>query len=346
MQSMTDFPGDRGIFTTRFRSVGRSISKHENIVLALVMLALVAGFGAATRGSTLLRENVINVLLQSSVRGIASIGQAFVILTAGIDVSVAGVGLLCSIVGAGLMTANAGQAIVSQPIAIYGAIPIMLLLASALGAFNGMSVSRLGMPPLIVTLAVWQITLGLGFWISGGNAISGLPDNLGLLGGTIGISGIIPVPVVVFIVVSAVAYCVLQYTRFGRSIYAVGGNPSSAWLSGINVKNVLLSAYIISGFLTGLASVIFTARVMAASMQTLLRLEMETIAAVTIGGISLAGGRGNIIGVVLGVLVVGILNNGMFVMGRGLAERTILTGVVMLCAVGIDYIRRAERSIG
>jgi len=337
--------GGRIIFTTRIRSVGRYLSRHENTILAFVIVALVAGFGVASKGSTLLRENVINILLQSSVRGIASIGQAFVILTAGIDVSVAGVGLLCSIVGAGLMTANAEQAIIGQPITIYGAIPIVLLLAAALGAVNGMSVSRLGMPPLIVTLAVWQITYGLGFWISEGNAIDGLPDNLGILGGTIGTSGVIPVPVVLFIVVSAGAYCILQYTQFGRHIYAVGGNPSSAWLSGINVRNVLLSAYVISGFLTGLASVVFTARVMAASMQTLLRLEMDTIAAVTIGGVSLAGGRGNIIGVVLGVLVVGILNNGMFVLGRGLAERTILTGVVMLCAVGIDYMRRGERSI-
>ena len=141
----------------------KRISRHENIVLGYALVALIGGFGIASKGLILSYENTINVLLQSSVRGIVAVGQAFVILTGGIDLSVAGIGLLCSTIGAALMTGMPEYSIVSHPYSIYLAIPIMILIGTALGGANGLAVSRLGLPPLIVTLAIWRITEGAAF---------------------------------------------------------------------------------------------------------------------------------------------------------------------------------------
>jgi len=129
---------------------------------------------------------------------------------------------------------------------------------------------------------------------------------------------------------------------FGRAVYAVGGNPASSWLSGINVRAIKLVVFMISGFMAGIAGVIFTSRVMSASMQSLEGLELDSIAAVCVGGVSLMGGKGNIIGVVLGVLIIGIINNGMSVMGAGPALQGIVKGVIIFIAVATDYLRRRE----
>ncbi|MBA7670046.1 Ribose import permease protein RbsC [subsurface metagenome] len=137
-----------------------------------------------------------------------------------------------------------------------------------------------------------------------------------------------------------VAYYVLQYTRFGRSVYATGGNPVSAWLSGINVKRIIIGAFTISGFFAGLSGFLILARTRSANMSTLVGLELDSIAAASIGGISLAGGRGNIIGVVIGALMMGVIKNAMSVMGVDPSTEGIVTGAIIIAAVAIDYIRR------
>jgi ribose/xylose/arabinose/galactoside ABC-type transport system permease subunit len=193
------------------------------------------------------------------------------------------------------------------------------------------------MPALIVTLAMWEITKGVAFQVSGGYSITQMPEALVWFGsGTI--AGV-PVPVIAFIAVAVIAYFILSHTPFGRSVYAVGGNPVSAWLSGINVKRIIFSVYVIAGFLAGMAGVIMTARVMSASMRTLQGLELNTIAAVCIGGVSLMGGIGSIIGVVIGILIIGVINNGMSVLGAGPAVQGIVKGVIIFTAVAIDYVR-------
>jgi ribose/xylose/arabinose/galactoside ABC-type transport system permease subunit len=214
----------------------------------------------------------------------------------------------------------------------------MLLAGTGWGVVNGLSVSRIGMPALIVTLAMWQIASGLGFQISGGVSIGELPDNLAFLGS--GIVAGIPMPVIFFIAVAAVSYFVLNHTTFGRSVYATGGNVISAWLSGIKVKKILLSVYVISGFLAGLASVIMTSRVMSTSLRTLEGLELDSIASAAVGGVSLAGGKGSLVGVVLGALIIGVVNNGMCVLEANPAVRGIIKGVIIFAAVAIDYMRR------
>ena len=256
----------------RTRSIAKRILRHESAVLVLILMALMAGLGGMTRGATLTRSNISNIWLQSSSRGIASIGQTFVILTSGIDISVGGLALLVTIVGASLMTGRT-----EVPL---GAIGIMLLVGLGVGVFNGTMVSRIGMPALIVTLGMWQVTKGLGYVICRGITFRYLPEGINFIGGG-NVLGV-PTPVIIFISAAVVAYFVLHHTTFGRSVYAVGGNPTSAWLSGIKVNNILFSVYAISGFLAGLAGLIIMSRIMSGGMGSAVTLELDSIAAVCI----------------------------------------------------------------
>ena len=320
------------------REVAKRFFRHENAVLVVVLVALIAVFAIVTKAGTLGRANITNVLLQSSIRGVASVGQAFVILTAGIDLSVGGVGLFTSMLGASMMTAVLEKNIVGHVLSPYMAMPVMILVGAAWGIANGTLVSRIGMPALIVTLGMWEICKGTAFVLGGGRYIIDLPDSLNSLGS--GSIGGVPVLVIIFIVVAVIGYFILNHTIFGRSVYAVGSSPVSTWLSGIDVKRILLIVYMISGILAGLAGIMITARTMSSMMRTLSGLELDTIAAATVGGISLAGGKGSIIGVVLGVLIIGVLNNGMSILGATITAQGVVKGGIIIAAVAIDYLRR------
>lgn len=318
--------------------MGHAFLSHENGILLIVLLALIGAMSFVTKGLVTRPTNVINILLQSSIRGIAAVGQTFVVLSANIDISIGGVGLFCSMLGALLMTSHTGQQILGVPVSMYLAIPIMIAAGIGWGVVNGSLVSRLGVPSLIVTLGMWEVTRGAAFRLGEGESISRLPQGLSWIGQG-NVAGV-PVPFIIFVGVACVAYFVLRYTTFGRSVYAVGGNPVSSRLSGINAKNIYLAVFLISGFCAGLAGVIITSRVMSAAMRTLQGLELDCIAAVFIGGISLSGGKGSLIGAVLGVLIIGIINNGMSVLGADPALQGIVKGTIIVTAVAVDYLRR------
>ena len=320
------------------RDIARRFFRQENAVLLIVLIALIAGMSAFTHGLTTTRTNLMNVVLQSSMRGIAGIGQAFVILTAGIDVSIGGVGLFCSILGASMTTEAEWLNLIGYPMSPFLAIPIMLLVGIAWGAINGSLVSRVSIPALVVTLGMWQIATGAAYIVSRGRNMSFQPESWAFFGK--GVIAGLQVPVIIFIVVAVVAYFVLTHTTFGKAVYATGGNPVMAWLSGIKVKNILFSVFVISGFLVALAAVIFTGRVMSASMSSMLGLEIDSIAAATVGGVSLMGGKGSIIGVVLGALILGVVNNTMGIIGASPATMGIVKGAIIFTAVAVDYIRR------
>ena len=325
-------------FSATAKDIAQRFFRHENAVLIIVLIALIAAMSVVTKGLTSTRTNLMNILLQSSTRGIAAIGQTFVILSAGIDLSVGGAGLFCSILGASLMTEDLGQNIVGYPIPLASGILIMLLAGAGWGTINGLSVSRIGMPALIVTLAMWQITTGSAFLFCRGYTFSHLPQAFYVLGG--GKIAAVPAPVIIFIAVAVIAYFVLNHTTFGRSVYAVGGNPVSAWLSGINVKNTLLSVYVISGFLAAIAGIVMSSRMMSAGMSTVVGLELDSIAASVIGGVSLMGGKGTVIGSVIGVMILGIINNAMNVLAVNAAYQKIIKGAIIVSAVAIDYTRK------
>jgi putative xylitol transport system permease protein len=323
---------------TTAKDIARRILHHESTVLALVLIALTGILSVLTDGLFTTRRNLVNIVLQSSIRGVASVGQTFVILSGGIDLSLAGVGLLVSLIGTSMLTSDLPLNIVGHPVSMYIVLPIWLVTAAGLGAVNGSLVSRIGMPSLIVTLGMWEITKGLSFVVAGGRQIAKLPESMAFFGQEY-IAGV-PVPSIIFIVVLVVAYFILNHTIYGRSLYAAGGNPLSAWLSGIDVKKIQLVAFTVSGLLAGLASIILTGRTMSGSMIGTEGLEIDTIASVCIGGVSLMGGRGNLIGVIFGVLIIGAINNGMSILGAAPDLQGVARGAIIISAVAIDYLRR------
>jgi len=320
------------------RATVRRALSHQNAILVGILVGIVAILAGLTGGLTVSGQNINNVLLQSASRGLASVGQAFVILTAGIDVSVGGVALLAANLGAALMTTYGVYNIVPVPFPPAAGLLIMLLVGFGCGVGNGFFVSRVGVPSLIVTLSVWRMTFGGAYRIGGGHTITGLPRSLTYIGQ--GYFGGVPISVIVLIGVCVVAYFVLYHTTYGRSIYAIGSNSITAWLSGVNVTKVRFSVYAVSGLLAALAAIVTVSRTLTASLLTMEGLELDSIAAVCIGGVSLAGGRGTLIGVILGVIILGVINNGMNVMLVDPATQDLVKGAIILSAVGVDFMRR------
>jgi putative xylitol transport system permease protein len=319
------------------KDVAQRLLRHESAVLAIILAGLIAVMSVVTKGLSTSTTNMVNILIQNAPQGLASVGQAFVLLSGGIDVSVGGIATMSAVLGGALMTLSPERGIVSHPFSMYRGVPMMLLAGAGWGLVNGSAVSRIGMPPLIVTLAMWQITRGVAVIVGRGTMLANFPDGL-LFFGVGSIAGV-PVPIIMFIVVAAIGYFVLNFTGFGRSIYAIGGNPVSAWLSGINLRRARLLVYVISGFLAALAAVLSMGRVMSASTETLKGLEIDSIAAVTVGGLSITGGKGSMIGVVLGVLIIAVVNNAMSILGANPATQGIVTGAIIFAAVAIDLKR-------
>jgi len=321
------------------KDIAKRVFRYENTVLSLVLIGLVGVLGVLTGGKAVSVSNLRNVLVQSSARGMASIGQAFVILTAGIDLTPTGLALLSTCVGGWLISGGSFGALAKGPEwPLPLGLLVVVLIGLGVGAVNGSLVSRVGMPALIVTLGMWQITRGAALRVTQGWDISGLPEGLAFLGQG-NIAGV-PVPVIIFFVSIAIAYFVLNHTSFGRSVYAVGGNPVSAWLSGVNVKNTQFIVYVISGFTATLAGIILTARAMTASLFVASNLELDSIASVVIGGVSLFGGRGSLIGVLIGVMIIGVINNGLNLLGVPHGMTDMVRGGVIVIAVAIDVLRR------
>jgi ribose/xylose/arabinose/galactoside ABC-type transport system permease subunit len=323
------------------RKVGQRISGSEGFILLMVLIGMAGGLAVVTKGVSVSRTNVASILLRSSTTGIAAVGQFFVVLTAGIDLSVGGVGALCMVLGGLLITgpeAGVPGSFSDVTLPLAAGIGIALLLGTGIGTINGSLVSRVRMPPLIVTLAMWIIARGAATSISHGARVNFMPQAL-IDFGQGNIAGV-PLPFVVFIIVAVLAYLVLYHTTFGKSVYAVGGNPATSWLSGVKVGKITLVVYIISGFLAALAGVLIMARSNVAAAISVGSLELDTVAAVVIGGTSLFGGRGSLIGVVLGVMILGVVSNGMNVMELGPAAQEIVRGVIIFVAVVIDQVRR------
>lgn len=335
MVEMTEIAGAN---IDRARRTARRFFRHENAVLVIVLVGLVGIMSAVTNGLSTRADNLLNVLLQSSIRGVVSIGQAFVILTAGIDLSVAGIALFSSYMVSAATTTEPAHMIFGSSLPAYAGVAVALLAGAGWGVLSGSFVSRIGMPALIVTLGVWEITKGVTWQVSKADQIGHLPDALSIIGH--GRVAGVSVAFIVFISVAVAAYIVLTHTKFGRQIYAVGGNPVSAWLSGIDVRRTRFAVYVISGFCAALGAVLFTGRVMRWSLLAFEGLELDSIGSVAVGGLSLFGGRGTMIGVIIGVFIITVINNAMSIMKADPALQGIVKGAIIFTAVAIDCIRR------
>lgn len=271
-------------------------------------------------------SNILNVLTQVSVNAILAIGMSFVILTGGIDLSVGSTLALTGAIAAAFAKGGNGGVLVPLLIA--------LVLGALIGLFNGVFVSKGKIQAFIVTLASMTIFRGATYVYTNGTPVSGLSSKFMDIGNKKVVG--IPMPVLIIFVVFIIAWYILTQTRYGRYVYALGGNEDSARLSGINTDKVKTLVYVICGITAALAGVIVTSRVGSASPNAGVGFELDAIAAVVLGGTSLSGGEGSITGTLIGAMIIGVLNNGLNLMNVSPYYQSIVKGVVILAAILID----------
>ena len=307
------------------------VARFQSIVALLVM---VLALGCLT-DNFLTADNAWNVLRQISVNLCISVGMTLVILSGGIDLSVGAVLGLAAAVAAGLLKHTLQlPSLVHLNVAVLGAVSASIAVGGALGAFNGWTITRLKLPPFVATLAMMSIARGLTFLWTGGFPITGLGAAFGFIGSG-RILGI-PMPVWEVSTVAVLIATICHRTAFGRHLYALGGSERAARLTGLRVDWIKVVVYSLCGALSGMAGLIVTARLDSAQPNAGQGYELDSIAAVVIGGASLAGGRGTVLGTVLGCLIIGVLNNGLFLLDVSPFWQQIIKGLVILGAVAMD----------
>ena len=313
----------------------------------IFLLALMVVF-AITNKNFLNPTNLFNVTRQISITGLIALGMTFVILTAGIDLSVGSLvafaGMMAAIVAKG--GANNSLSITAAVTTGYGwfaALATGLLVGALAGGIQGLAITRLKVPPFVVTLGGLTIFRGLTLAVSSGGPISGFEPDMRWFGA--GLIGPVPVPAIIFAAVALICHLVLRYTRYGRSVYAVGGNAEAARLSGLQVDRIIISVYVIVGFLCGLASFVLAARLNSAEAVAGLGYELTVISAVVIGGTSLFGGIGSIGGTVIGAALIGVLSNGLVLNNVPPYTQQVMIGVILILAVAFDrWLKSRARS--
>jgi ribose/xylose/arabinose/galactoside ABC-type transport system permease subunit len=273
-------------------------------------------------------KNITTILTQVSINGILSVGAMCVMLTGGIDLSIGSIVAFAGVVVASFAQTASGNTSVAP------ALMMGMLVGIGFGMVNGVLVSRFNIVPFIATLATMSIVRGIAFIFAKGRPITGLMPEFTNIGS--GKIGIISYPVIILLIIFLIAYIVLYRLKVGRFIYAVGGNEYAAKVSGVNVQNVKLLAYSISGALAGLTAIILTARVTSGLPQAGDGYEMDAIAACAIGGTSLSGGRGKLWAVIIGIVLLGVISNGMDMLKITSYWQSIIKGLIILLAVGID----------
>lgn len=275
-------------------------------------------------------NNLINVLMQITINALIATGMTFVILTGGIDLSVGSVAAMTGIV-ASTVANNMQGGISLNTLIIFGS---AVIIGGACGAFNAFMISWLKVPPFVATLAMMSIARGLAYVFTDAKPVFGMPEGYSWIG--LGYIGKVPVMVIIMIVILAVAYIVLQRTCFGRYVFAVGSNEEVAQLSGINVRKIKAWVYILCGFLAALAGAVLSSRLQAGQPAAANGYELNAIAAVALGGTSMSGGRGGIGQTIIGLCIIGIINNALSLLGVSSYWQTIAMGVIILIAVIID----------
>ncbi|EPH5775270.1 ribose ABC transporter permease [Vibrio cholerae] len=299
---------------------------EQKSLIALLFLVVVVSF---LNPNFFTVDNLLNILRQTSVNAIIAVGMTLVILTAGIDLSVGSVLALCGAFAATL---------VAMEVPVLVAVPTALLAGAALGAISGIIIAKGKVQAFIATLVTMTLLRGVTMVYTDGRPIStGFTDTADTFAwfGT-GYALGIPVPVWLMVVVFAGAWYLLNHTRFGRYVYAVGGNESATRLSGINVDRVKIGVYAICGLLAALAGIIVTSRLSSAQPTAGMGYELDAIAAVVLGGTSLMGGKGRIMGTLIGALIIGFLNNALNLLDVSSYYQMIAKAVVILLAVLVD----------
>ncbi|WP_369862788.1 ribose ABC transporter permease [Halanaerobium sp. ST460_2HS_T2] len=270
--------------------------------------------------------NLLNVVRQVSIIAVISFGMTMVILTGGIDLSVGSMLAFSGAVAAGMM--------VNSGLNVFLAILIGLAAGTALGLFNGIAVAKAKLPAFIVTLAMMTVARGFTLIYTNGRPISGFDETFRFFGA--GYLGRIPIPVVIMFILLIVIYILLKKTPFGRYIYAIGGNETATKLSGINTDKIKIAVYALNGFLAAVSGIILTSRLNSAQPMAGEGYELDAIAAVVLGGTSLSGGSGGVIGTIIGALIIAVLNNGLNLLNVSSFYQLVAKGAVILLAVFLD----------
>ncbi|MFQ5973125.1 MAG: ABC transporter permease [Alphaproteobacteria bacterium] len=324
---------------TPLERVQRTLHKYPALGPFLVLVAMVVVFSVVAPDRFLRPFNLSLIIAQVTVVGTLAIGQTIIILTAGVDLSVGAIAVFASIVMANL----------SAELGVPGflALPLGFAFGTGCGLINGLLITRLKMPPFIVTLGTLSIFFALNLYVSGSATVRGINmDSILLLAGepievfdtrfTLGSIGML--------VMYGIMIYVLGYTAWGRRVYATGDDPESARLSGIRIDRVLLSVYALAGFIYAIGGWFLIGRVGAASPQSLQLANLESITAVVIGGTSLFGGRGGVLGTLFGAIIVGTAVNGLTIAGFDPLWQRFAIGVLVIVAVALDqWIRRVGK---
>lgn len=304
-------------------------SNIQKYMVIVILLVLVLFFSILTP-NFLKTDNLFTILRQVSMIGILSVGGAFIMISGGIDLSL-GVQMGLSGITAALLMVKAG---LPAPIACIAGI----LATTFVGFINGFVITTTKMQPLIATLGMMNIVKGINYISTDGLPVYGIPSGVSFLGQ--GHIGPFPIPSLIMIVIFCLGGFLLNKTYLGRYFYALGSNEEAARLTGLKTNKIRLLAYTIGGTLAGIAGLVLMARVNSAQPMSGWGNEMDVITACVVGGVSAAGGEGKISGVISGVLIMGVLSNGMAVLGLGEYHQLIIKGIVLIAAVGFDCLQR------
>lgn len=285
--------------------------------------------------------NFVNILRQVSVTGTMAVGVTLVILLGEIDLSIATVMAFSGMIVSGL---SLGQFFGLPPLPVGVCIIIAIMVGVAIGALSGLANAKLGIPGFMATLSMMYICEGLMLMLTGAAPIFGLPQAL-VFWGSGYIFGTIPVIIVVFLAVFLLGLILLKFSVFGRNLYAIGGNAEAARMAGIHIVKNKVMSFVISAALSALAGVLMVGRIGSGQVTAGEGLQMQPIAAAVLGGASLLGGKGNMLGTLLGVLIMGVLVNGLNIMGAGSEIQKLTTGLVLFAAVAFNIwsAKRAQR---
>jgi len=311
--------------------------------IVFVLILMIIGLSIA-QPAFLSSSNIFNVLTQSSIFGIMALGLTFVIISKGIDLSVGSV-----LAFSGVVAASLGQAatatgkyfpnLAEMPVIV----PILaaLIIGGLCGGISGLLIAKTRIPAFIATLGMMTVARGMALIYTDGKPVSTLIPSLTMLGGKL--FGVIPIPVIIYFIMIVISTILLNKTRFGKNIYAIGGNITAAEISGVNVSKNLVAIYAYSGLLAGLAAVVFAGRVGSVHPGAATGYELTAIAATTIGGTSHSGGIGTIWGAFVGALVLAVMRNGLTLLGVDAYWQQVTEGVIIVVAVIIDMRKNAKK---
>lgn len=305
------------------------LKENSGILIALVILCAFLIINPKTSSSFLTSKNIFNVLRQISTNLYVACGMLMVIILSGIDHSVGSIIALSGCVAA--------AAVSRHDLPIFVGMLLGLLIGVVVGSVNGLVIAKTTIPPFIVTLATMNIAKGLAYVMTGGSPVRVMSKEWQFIGA--GYIGSIPTPVIILIFIVLLSWFIMNRTKLGRHMYAVGDNPQAALYSGINIKKVKFLIHVYSGLMAALAGIVLASRMYSGQPTAGDGAEMDAIAATVVGGTSMSGGYGRISGTVIGALIIGVLNNGLNLLGVNSFWQYVVKGFVILLAVYADYLR-------